>query len=114
MCDQDEAWSDVRFFSKKVMAELCDEKRGRVAEELPTCVQHARAYVIPRTAGTSFHAPAVQINAPERYSRRLFLEFGHALAHRLLAPQVDHAGVVDEAVNDRVRQRPLRYALVPP
>ena len=53
--------------------------------------------MIPRTAGTSFHAPAVQINAPERYSRRLFLEFGHALAHRLLAPQVDHAGVVDEA-----------------
>ncbi len=36
MCDQDEAWSDARYFSEKRMAELYDEERAAAAVDATT------------------------------------------------------------------------------
>ena len=36
MCDQDEAWSEARYFSEKVMSELYDDGHAADAENLPT------------------------------------------------------------------------------
>ena len=58
MCDQNEAWSDARYLSEKMMAELYDEKRkegegetdagahGRVASDRTKGNQHQ-----PRACG---------------------------------------------------------------
>jgi putative transposase len=50
MCDQDEAWSEARYFSEKVMAELYDEKRGRVTDEPPTPERMAEWRVVAQKA----------------------------------------------------------------
>lgn len=50
MCDQDEAWSDARYFSEKVMAELYDEKRGPVTEEPPTPEHMAEWRIVAQKA----------------------------------------------------------------
>lgn len=50
MCDQDEDWSDARYFAERVMAELYDEKREGTKAEPPTPERREELLSIARKA----------------------------------------------------------------
>ena len=50
MCDQDEAWSEKRYFSEPKMAELYDERRAARAEEPPTPERMAELRLVAQKA----------------------------------------------------------------
>ena len=50
MCDQDEEWSDARYFAEGVMAELYDEKREEKGAEPPTPERQAELLEFARKA----------------------------------------------------------------
>ena len=50
MCDQDEAWSEARYFSAKKMAELYDDSDASGAASQPTSERQAEWQLVARRA----------------------------------------------------------------